>query len=185
VHVDTPTINATGVASVTVLGAAPGAAVELFGYSQNHRGTATFGSAPARTAKADANGAVTFTDLRPSANTRLKARQVGCGFGASKVLSVRTQLVLTVQRTGTRTYVFSGDSIPAREGGLIVGIYRVTGSGETLVSQARADAVNGEWTRTLTLPVRDANVRAQFVVKTGQDAQNVPGRSNVRSLLVF
>ena len=27
--------------------------------------------------------------------------------------------------------------------------------------------------------------RVSFVVKTGQDAQNAPGRSNVRSLLVY
>ena len=184
VLVNTPTINATGAGSVTVFGAAPGATVQLFGYSQNHYGTATYGPAPVRTAAADANGAVTFADLRPSANTRLKARQVGCAFGGSAVISVRTQLTLQVARTGTRTYVFRGDSIPAREGGLIVGIYRVTSSGETLVAQARAGARNGEWTRTLTFAAKDAG-RAQFVVKTGRDAQNVPGRSNARSLLIF
>jgi len=158
--------------------------VELYGYSQNHYGTATFGSAPVRTATADENGAVSFSNLRPSANTRLKARQVGCAFGDSAVMSVRTQLTLKVVRTGLRRYAFSGDSVPARDGGLVVGIYRVTAAGVKLVSQARADAVDGEWTRTLTFGPKDANVRAQFVLRTGRDAQNIPGASNIRSLRI-
>ena len=43
--------------------------------------------------------------------------------------AVRTALSLFAKRTGFRTYIFSGDSLPARPGGLIVSLYRVTASG--------------------------------------------------------
>jgi len=106
-----------------------------------------------------------------------------------------------VRRTGTRAYTFSGRSIPAREGGLIVSLYRIVGSpcaagveprncpGEVFVTQARAigRGIPGEglYSIRVTFPARDQNVRDEFVVKTGRDAQNAPGRSNARSLIIF
>ena len=194
-------------ASVTVSGARPGSAVELQGYSQNHYGTQTFGNDPTpvdRTGVADANGAITFDDLRPAANSRLRARQAGCDYTADatgSVLQVRAAETLRVTRTGPRTYTFSGESIPARPGGLIVSLYRVIGStcapgveprrcpGERFLTQVRAQGEGapdpGSYEMSVTFPAVDRNTRDEFVVKTGRDAQNAPGRSNVRSLLIF
>jgi hypothetical protein len=205
VTVNTKTINATGRASVTVTGATPTATIELQGYSQNHEGTNNFDNDPTpvdRTAKADDNGAATFNDLKPASNTRLRARQAGCTYsGNTAVIEVRAQETLEVKRVGLRKYTFSGRSIPARPGGLIVSLYRITGSacaagvepskcpGETFLGQSRAVALGspgeGLYSITITFPSRDNNVRDEFVVKTGRDAQNAPGRSNVRSLLIY
>jgi hypothetical protein len=197
--INTKTVNATGLASVTVSGTTPGATVELQGYSQNHYGTANFTNDPTnpdRTGVANASGSVTFSDLRPGSNTRLRARQVGCSYGNSDVINVRTQLSLQVTRVGARTYRFDVDSIPARPGGLIVSIYRITGSpcaagveprncpGEVFVGQTRVSATNGAGRVTLSFGP-DYPAREQFVLKTGQDAQNAPGRSNVRDLAIF
>ncbi len=215
VRVNTPTINATGLASVTVSGAQPGSTVILQGYSQNHYGTASFDNDPTpvdRTGVADAQGTATFDDLRPASNTRLRARQSNCTFASSNsantaVINVRATETLTVSRNRSLTYTFSGTSIPARPGGLIVSLYRVVGTpcgagleparcpGEVFVTQARASAGNtgegaqpgdaGMYSMTVTFPRSDLNTRAGFVVKTGQDAQNAPGRSNVRDLAIF
>jgi hypothetical protein len=136
VRINTPVINATGAASVTVTGAIAGEKVELQGYSQNHGGTASFDNDPTpvdRSGTADANGSVTFSDLRPASNTRVRAMPRGCPYplnAASSVISVRTQLTLAMSRTGVRRYVISGQSIPARAGGLVVGLYRVERRGD-------------------------------------------------------
>ncbi|MFN2523707.1 MAG: hypothetical protein ABR614_10415 [Mycobacteriales bacterium] len=190
---------------MTAFGARPGSTVDLQGYSQDHFGSQGFFNDPTpvdRTGTADSSGSVTFSDLRPASNTRLRARMAGCTYtGNTDVIEVRAQETLTVQRTGARSYTFSGRSIPARPGGLIVSLYRITGQacaagvepsrcpGETFIGQARAVALgqNGEglYSIRITFPPRDTNVRDEFVVKTGRDAQNAPGRSNVRSLLIF
>ena len=204
VKVNTPTINATGNASVTVSGATPTATIELQGYSQNHYGTASFANDPTpvdRTGQADSNGMITFNDLKPASNTRVRARQAGCAYGNSAVITVRAQETLAVKRIGTRKYTFSGRSIPARPGGLIVSLYRIVGSacaagvepsscpGEKFIGQARAQALGapnqGLYSITITFPSSDQNFRDEFVVKTGADAQNAPGRSNARSLLIY
>jgi hypothetical protein len=188
---------------VTVTGATPTATIELQGYSQNHENTASFANDPTpvdRTAQADSNGAATFNDLKPASNTRVRARQAGCAYGNSAVIEVRAQETLAVKRVGVRQYTFSGRSIPARPGGLIVSLYRIVGSscqagvepskcpGEKLIGQARAAGIGspnqGLYSITITFPSADANVRDEFVVKTGRDAQNAPGRSNTRSLLI-
>ena len=44
------------------------------------------------------------------------------------MINVRAQETLQVTRISTRTYTFSGRSIPARPGGLIVSLYRIVGS---------------------------------------------------------
>ena len=149
-----------------------------------------------RLGTADSNGTITFNDLRPSSNTRVRARQAGCTFGGSAVINVRTTLFLNVTRNSPRTYTFAIDSIPARPGGLIVSIYRIAGNacaagveprdcpGEVFVSQARVSDINGEGSRTLKFDSSFSG-RERFVLKTGQDAQSAPGRSNVRDLAIF
>ena len=205
VQVNTPTINATGLASVTVTSARPGSTVQLQGYSQNHYGTASFDNDQTpvdRTGVADGNGAITFDDLRPASNTRLRAREAGCAYTAGatgSVIQVRATETLRVTRTGPGRYTFSGESIPARPGGLIVSLFRVVGStcqagvrpsdcpGEQFVGQGRAREEGapgaGAYEIPMTFPADSS--RVSFVVKTGQDAQNAPGRSNVRSVLIY
>ncbi len=176
VQLDRGTITATGAAQVTVTGT-PNSVVDLLAYT---RPSTTF--RVVRSAELGADGVARFT-IVPPANTRLYAKQRGCDAGPSVVLNVRTALSLAVERTGVRTYRFTGDSLPARAGGLIISLYRITGSGrEVLTSQVRADARTGTWTidRRFT-----GTGRFGFVVRTGQDLQNAPGASNVRSLLVF
>jgi hypothetical protein len=172
---DRSIITATGGAVVTVH-AAPNSAVELQAYS---RPSTTY--RVVRAVALGSDGVATFT-IRPGTNTRLLARQSACTAGQSVVLNVRTALTLAAKRNAARDITFSGDSLPARAGGLIVSLYRVTESGsEVLTAQTRASATTGEWSvhRVFT----DSG-RFRFVVRTGQDLQNAPGSSNVRTLLV-
>ena len=100
-------INATGLASVTVLGARPGGLVEVQGYSQDHFLTQSFDNDATprdRSGVADQNGTVTFSDLRLSSNTRMRAQESGCSYGASAVIAVRTQLTLAVSGEGSVTF---------------------------------------------------------------------------------
>jgi hypothetical protein len=198
-RVNTPVINATGLASVSVMGARPGDTIDVQGYSQDHYLTRSFAndSTPRdRTGIADGNGTVTFNDLRLSSNTRLRAQVRGCANGESVVVEVRTLLTLAVRETAPHTYLISGRSLPARAGGLVVSLYQVVGapcaagveprncSAERLLGQARADDVSGQYTFRTSFPARLAGQRVSLVLKTGRDGQNAPGRSNVRSLLV-
>ena len=171
------TIIATGSSPVGAK-ASPNSVVDLYAYS---RPSTTYRLV--RSGTTDSNGNVTFTDLKPPTNTRLYAQQRGCAIGQSVVLNVRTQISLNVVRNGTRDYTFSGRLLPARPGGLIASLYRVTTTGQQiLTSQTRADASTGQYVinRKFT-----GSGRFGFVVRTGQDLQNAPGSSNVRSLLVF
>ncbi len=170
---DTITATAPG---VVTMAATSGTQVELYAYSQPSTDFVLV-----RSVTVGKTGTVGVTVL-PGTNTRLYAKQVGCDAGASKVLNVRTALTIAVKRNGTRDYTFSGDSLPARAKGLIVSVYRLTGSGPVLTAQARADGTTGRWSvrRTFT-----GTGRFDFVVRTGQDLQNAPGSSNTRSLLVF
>ncbi len=141
-------------------------------------------------------GTVRFDNLVPPANTRFRARVVrngiGCAFGGSVVMNVRTTFSLLVRRVGPRTYVFSGDTLPARgqraDQCLIVSLFRVTSNGsQILTSQTRAlpltaGSRSGEYSITRRFT---GTGRFGFVVRAGQDLQNAPGVSNVRSLLVF
>lgn len=176
VRLDGTPLQAGGSEPVEVHGP-PGTDVQLHAYS---RPSTTFRLV--REGRTDAAGVARF-DLRPPTNTRLYAQQPGCPAGASVVLDVRTTLSIAAQRLGVRDYAFSGDSLPARPGGLIVSLYRVTDAGEqVLTAQARADASDGEWSlrRVFT-----GSGRFGFVVRTGQDLQNAPGSSRVRSTLVY
>lgn len=180
VSVERSTITATGSTGVTVR-ATPNSVIDLLAYT---RPSSTF--RVVRSAEVGADGVADFR-IAPPANTRLYAQQRGCpatdAASSSVVVNVRTQLSLNVTRTGPRAYTFSGDSLPARRGGLVVSLYRVTSSGsQVLTAQTRADAANGEWRIDRRF---SGSGRFGFVVRTGQDLQNAPGTSNVRSVLVF
>jgi hypothetical protein len=169
-------VTATGSGVVTVA-AASGTTVELLAYS---RPATEFKVVRTLTVGRDR---VATAAVKPATNTRLYARQLGCAEGAQVVLNVRTLLTLAVARNSTRDYTFSGRALPARTGGLVVSLYRVTDSGQqVLTAQTRADARTGAYSirRVFT-----GSGRFGFVVRTGQDLQNAPGASNVRSLLVF
>ena len=182
VTLDRTIMTATGSANVTVQ-ETPNTLVDLFAYT---RPTTEYRLV--RSAMTDADGIATFT-VRPPANTRLSAaqREEDCtdpvfGTEPSVVLNVRTALTLTASRVGVRKYVFAGRSLPARPGGLVVSLYRVSGSGsEVLTAQTRASAADGDWAinREFT-----GGGRFGFVVRTGQDLQNAPGASNVRSTVI-
>jgi len=97
VRANTTIVNATGLASVTVTGSRPGRTVVLQGYSQNHAGVANFDNDPTpadRLGTADDAGSISFNDLRPASNTRLRAAEAGCSFatnGPTAVIEVRAQ----------------------------------------------------------------------------------------------
>ena len=176
VVLDHSTIRAGETGRVTLRGT-PGTAVELWAYT---RPSTTYRMV--RSGVVGNDGTIGF-DVRPPTNTRLQARQRDCAFGPSTVLNVATTLTLAVERTGTREYVFSGDSLPARPGGLVVSLYRVTADGsQVLTAQTRASQATGEWrlVRRFT-----GSGRFGFLVRTGQDLLNAPGSSAVRSLLVY
>ena len=179
VNLQPTTINATGSGGVTVSGPA-GRQIELFAYSQP---STTY--RVVRTGTLGSNGTISFT-VRPPTNTRLYAQIVGCDTDDvrfSRVLNVRTTLSLFVARNGKQDYTFSGDSLPARPGGLIVSLYRFTSSGSrVLTAQARANSSTGDW---VIRRVFTGTGRFDFQVRTGQDLQNAPGASNIRSLLIF
>ncbi len=118
------TIIATGSTGVTVSGAPANSTIDLLAYSQPSRVFRVVRSA-------EINASATPAQFRivPPTNTRVYAQVRGCTTDAARysvVLNVRTQLSLNVVRNGTRNYTFSGRALPARPGGLIVSLYRVT-----------------------------------------------------------
>lgn len=169
-------VSAGGRAAVEVRGAAD-TPVQLWAYS---RPSTTFRQV--REGRTGADGTARF-EVAPPTNTRLYAQHVGCAPGLSEVLDVRTTLTIAARRIGVRDYVFSGDSLPARSGGLMISLYRVTvDGGQVLTAQARASATNGEWSLRR---VFSGSGRYGFVARTGQDLLNAPGASNVRSTLLY
>ncbi|MBK5306736.1 MAG: hypothetical protein JJD92_08630 [Frankiaceae bacterium] len=172
----TAVISAMETAKVTV-SAAAGSTVDLFAYT---RPLTTF--TIVRTGVVSGNGTISW-DIRPPRNTRLFAQQRGCAPGNQVVLGVRTTLSLAAFRNGTRNYTFSGDSLPARPGGLIVSLYRINGDGsQVLTAQVRASATTGEWSLTRQFT---GSGTFGFVVRTGQDLQNAPGSSRVRPTMIY
>jgi hypothetical protein len=167
---------------------APNTIIDLFAYS---RPSTTY--RVVRSGDVGSDGVAEYR-VTPPTNTRLYAQQRGCAPGPSVVLNVRTQISLNVVRNAVRTYTFSGSAIPARPNGLIVSLYRVTNDGrQILAAQTRANANVGQPGYDARRPAGSYSIRRVFtgtgrfgfVVRTGQDLQNAPGSSNVRSLLVF
>lgn len=123
--------------------AEPGAQLELLAYS---RPSTTY--AVVRRA-VTSDGAYAF-QVTPGTNTRLYLRSTTSGGSAdstSAVIDVRSRVSLTVARTGTRTYRFSGSVLP-RRGGVRISIYR----GSVLSSSAVSTASDGTYAvlRTFT-----------------------------------
>lgn len=176
ITLDRSTILATGSAQITVRATA-NSIVDVFAYS---RPSTTY--RVVRQAELGADGV--FVDrIVPPTNTRLYAQQRGCSASPSIVLNARTQISLNVVRNGVRNYTFSGRLLPARPAGLIASLYRVTSDGrQILTAQTRANGTTGQYTITRQFT---GSGRFGFVVRTGQDLQNAPGSSNVRSLLIF
>jgi hypothetical protein len=171
-----PLITATGVARGSVHGR-PNSEVFLVAYT---RPSTTYSIV--RTIQTDADGNGDFA-LRPPRNTRLYAQERACTASPTQVINVRTLLTMAVVRNGPQTYTFSGSAIPARPLGLIVSLYRITDTGEQVLSgQARANATTGRYEIRRTF---SGTGRFGFVLRNGQDMQNAPGASNVRSLLVY
>jgi predicted lipoprotein with Yx(FWY)xxD motif len=206
-----PVANATQLVTVQISGATPGGTVVLEAYQQNHFGTATFAnSGNLRTAVADSAG-VAKIDVRFSSNARARARMQGCAFGNTannnagysqgngangNVLYVKTVLTFTVTRVNVNTLRISGDSLPARPGGLIVNIDCKTARCATannpngIILQPRANPTNGEFGPVeYTFKNFKAGERVTLYATTGDpatgkgDAQNIAGRSNDRSVV--
>jgi hypothetical protein len=168
-------ITATQAAGVTVHAPA-NSVVDLLAYSRPST-TLTV----VRTATVGASGAVTWS-VSPLTNTRLFAQIHNAAPTQQEVLGVATALSLSAARTGVRTYAFSGRSIPARTGGLIVSLYRITADHhEVLTAQTRADAGTGNWSLTRAF---SGTGTFSFVVRTGTDLQNAAGRSNERTVTI-
>ena len=180
VTLDRTTITATDVVGLTVR-TAPGSTVDLYAYS---RPSTTF--ARVRTAEVGDDGVARFA-VRPGGNTRLYAQQRGCTADVQRdsvVLLVRPLLGLTsANRVATRSYSFSGTSLPARPGGLVVNLYRINADGtQVLTASTRASAVNGSWRfdRRFT-----GSGRFGFMVRSSPDIMNPTGQSNTRSVLIY
>ncbi|MCA1711303.1 MAG: hypothetical protein LC789_06550 [Actinobacteria bacterium] len=205
-----PVANATQLVTVTITGATPNRVVELEAYQQNHFGTASFtsGAANTRTATADANGVATL-QVRFSSNARARARMQGCAFGRdagfnqgttganSNVLYVKTVITFTVTRVGPKTLRISGDSLPARPGGLIVNIdctdarCKSASNPNGILLQPRANSTTGEFGPVdYAFKAFSVGQRVTLYATTGDpatgkgDAQNIAGRSNDRSVLL-
>jgi hypothetical protein len=128
-----------------------------------------------------ATGAVTWS-VAPLTNTRLYAQIHNAAPTPQEVLGVSTALSLSVNRTGTRSYVFSGRSIPARSGGLIISLYRMAADGHlVLTAQTRASSSTGNWSLTRQFT---GSGTFDFVARTGADLQNASGGSNVRKVTI-
>jgi hypothetical protein len=211
-----PVANATQLVTVQVDGATPGGTIVLEAYQQNHFGTATFAnSGNLRTAVADSAG-VAKIDVRFSSNARTRARMQGCTFSTTSnnnsgysqgsgangnVLYVKTVLTFTVTRVNVTTLRISGDSLPARPGGLIVnidckdakcraGVNQNGNNPNGILLQPRANPTNGEFGPVeYTFKTFKAGERVTLYATTGDpdtgkgDAQNIAGRSNDRSVV--
>jgi hypothetical protein len=168
-------IVATGATTVTAHAPA-GSVVDLFAYSQPKT---TF--AVVRTATVGSTGVVTWS-VAPLTNTKLYAQTREGAPTPFEIVNVATALSLNAARTGTRTYVFSGRSVPARTGGLIVSVYSINDAhGQVLVAQTRADARTGNWSLTRRFLGTGS---FGFVLRTGSDLQNVAGSSNERAVTI-
>ena len=152
---------------------------DLFAYT---RPSSTFRLV--RSAEIGSTGRTAF-QIAPPANTRLYALVRGCTVNEardSKALNVSTRLTIAAARNGVRNYTFSGSSFPARPGGIIVSLYRVTKDGrQILVTRTRASATNGRWTISRTFA---GSGQFGFVARTGQDSLNASGASNIRQTLI-
>lgn len=172
-------IKAGSAANVTVTGT-PGREVTLYAYT---RPVTKY--APVRTTQViPADGTLEFL-ITPPRNTRVAALYTGCAaptfLGASDAVNVAYGLSVAARRNASRNYTFTGRLLPATAGQLI-SLYRVTSSGQqVLTAQVRA-ASNGTYTinRRFT-----GSGRFSFFTRAAGTSNNAAGNSNVRPTLVY
>ncbi len=126
--------------STVVVTAQSGTRVELYAYS---RPSTTY--AKVREGVVNEAGRIEFR-VGPCGNTRLYARsfdqQGNFTDSPSTVITVRTSINLRVVRVGTRTYRFTGTTLPKRRNQLVTVFYqRTDGSNRVIASRARTDSV--------------------------------------------
>ncbi len=154
----------------------PGALVDLVAYT---RPSTTY--RVVRTLRLGDDG-LASTSLVPPSNTRTYAQERGCAKGGSTAVTVRASVSLDARRTGTRTYVFRGNSLPKRAGGLPVAVYRRDAAGrEVLVARARSNGRTGAWSLTRRFT---GTGRFTFVARIAQDSSNAAAVSAGRSISV-
>ncbi len=154
----------------------PGVLVDVRAYT---RPSTTYRTV--RTLRLGSDG-LASTVLTPPSNTRLLVQERGCDAGPSSVLHVASSVSLDQRRTGTRSYVFSGNSLPKRAGGLVVSLYRVDAQGrEVLTGRTRSSASNGTWSYARTF---SGTGRFDFVARIAKDASNDAGKSAVRRVTI-
>lgn len=142
VATDPSTINCQE-SSTVVATAQPNTRIELYAYS---RPSTTY--AKVREGIVGGSGRIEFR-VGPCGNTRLYARsfdqQGNFTDSASTVITVRTSINLRVVRVGTRTYRFTGTTLPKRRNQLVTVFYqRTDGSNRVIASRARTDS-NGRY----------------------------------------
>ncbi|GAC1608992.1 MAG: hypothetical protein NVS3B26_08230 [Mycobacteriales bacterium] len=169
-------ITARGATGLSIHAPA-GSVVDVVAYS---RPSTTFRIV--RSGTADANGVITFT-LSLLTNTRLYAQTRNGIATPQEVVGVRTGLSLSTTRSRVRTIAFSGRSIPARSGGLVISLYRYRDADhQVLTAQTRSQAATGNWTITRAFA---GTGTFDFVVRAGSDLQNAAGASTVQSVHIF
>lgn len=164
------TITSQEAAAVEATGE-PGAVAELWAYSR----PSTRYVRVRRTVLAE-SGRATFS-VRPSGNTRLFLRTsdvsgAGSADSPSVVLAVRTGISVRVARTGTRTYRFTGSTLPRRAGQTVSVRYR-SGTGTVVAARARVAA---DGTYAVTRRFTGTGTFA-FTATTGADVDNAAGTS--------
>ncbi|MCW2777994.1 MAG: Bacterial Ig domain [Frankiales bacterium] len=171
-----PSTVKAGASSVITGSGQPGSTIQLVGYSRPSTTNRVL-----RTGTADENGDFAFT-ITPTGNTRVFARSTdasGTTDGPSIVVTVRTTLSLTVTRTGTRTYRFSGNVAPKRAGQSVRITYR-KGSSQVEVSRTKV-AANGSYSVTRTF---SGTGTFDFSSRTSTDVTTAGGTSVVRKVTV-
>ncbi len=169
VEINTPVITAGSRGSVTLTGPA-NADVILEAYS---RPNTTY--RVVRTGTLSSLGTLTFDNLVPSGNTRLRARVVNGQFRESAVILVRSRVSARAERLAPRTYRFTGRVLPARTNQMVF-IYR--GNVLATVARVRADGIYVVDRRFL------GTGTFNFTARTGTDITNVGGVSPVVRLTI-
>ncbi|MCW2572360.1 MAG: Sortase, partial [Frankiales bacterium] len=143
----TPEIEPTRTGLLQASGLTAGALYELRCYS---RPSTTY--VTARTATVSATGSTLAFSITPGTNTRcyLRPQSNDAVSSNSVVVNVRTTLSLTMVRTGLRTYLFQGRTLPRRSGQLIT-VYRIVGGDRIRTANQTTDSTGVyQMTRTFT-----------------------------------
>ncbi|MCU1693603.1 MAG: hypothetical protein JWM64_2694 [Frankiales bacterium] len=151
--------------------ATPGSTVQLYAYSRPSTQYQVV-----RTATVGTDGRYSF-QVGPSGNTRLYVRSFNATSSAqsnSAVLTVRTSINLKVARTGTRTYRFTGSTLPKRVGQLVTVFYEDASGKRTIASRAR---VTEQGTYNVTRTFGGTGTFVLFT-GTGTDNNNAANNSN-------